>query len=111
MPRPTWVRPALVPVSPSVVHISWPHTMKRAIKIILQISFISAFAIFIFFFARLRREQIEASLPVAGRIQDFSMADQGSAGAEEQSREASRSRISPEAVPSAAWTAHKPHWR
>lgn len=96
MPRPTWVRPTLVPVSPSVVHISWPHTMKRAIKIILQVSFISAFAIFMFFFARLRREQIEASLPVAGRIQDFSMAGQGSAGPEEQGREALRSRISPD---------------
>ncbi|MEW6550271.1 MAG: pallilysin-related adhesin [Spirochaetota bacterium] len=70
--------------------------MKRAIKIILQVSFISAFAIFMFFFARLRREQIEASLPVAGRIQDFSMAGQGSAGPEQQGREALRSRISPD---------------
>lgn len=45
--------------------------MKRVIQAVLIIAFILAAGFFIFFLARMRQENLEASLPVAGRIVDI----------------------------------------
>jgi len=42
--------------------------MKRAIKVISSLAFLLAFVFFIFFFGRMRQDNLKASLPVAGRI-------------------------------------------
>jgi hypothetical protein len=44
--------------------------MKRVIQAVLIVAFILAAGFFIFFLARMRQENLEASLPVAGRIVD-----------------------------------------
>lgn len=43
-------------------------TMKRVIQAILIVAFILAFGLILFFLARLRQENLAATLPVAGRI-------------------------------------------
>ena len=71
-------------------------TMKRAIQAILIAAFILTFGLFIYFFAKLRQENLDASLPVAGRIADLSTTEglPGSAGGE--NRASQRSKINPE---------------
>ncbi len=53
--------------------------MKRIIQAILIVAFILAFGSFIYFFARMRQENLQSSLPVAGRMVDLGTSA-GSAG-------------------------------
>jgi hypothetical protein len=70
--------------------------MKRTINAILLVSCALAFAMFVFFFARMRRENYEASLPVTKRVLDFSMADTSDPGSEAKPPATLRTKIPPE---------------
>jgi len=70
--------------------------MKRVIQAILIVAFILAFGFFIYFFARMRQENLQASLPVAGRIVDLGTpAGPGSQGKAASSTK-NRAKISPD---------------
>ncbi|TXT41958.1 MAG: hypothetical protein FD137_2430 [Spirochaetes bacterium] len=79
-----------------MVHLPWFKEMKKAIKIISVLSFILAFMAFMYFFAKMRREALESSLPAAGRLLDFSISNESEGGGSEQKRETVRARIPPE---------------
>ena len=59
------------------------------------VAFILAFGFFIFFFARMRQENLEATVPVAGRIVDVESVDGESSGGG-RSGASQRARINPE---------------
>lgn len=72
------------------------YPMKRVIQAILIVAFILAFGFFIYFFARMRQENLQASLPVAGRMVDLgTSAGSGSQGKASASAK-NRAKISPE---------------
>lgn len=70
--------------------------MKRAIKAISSIAFLLAFVSFVFFFARMQRDNLKASLPVAGRIVELAPASAGSVAPDEMNAASQRAKINPE---------------
>ena len=71
-------------------------SMKRAISAIFLISFSLAFAMFVLYYAKMRRENYEASLPVTKRALDFSMADISDSGLDTPIPATLRTKIPPE---------------
>ena len=67
--------------------------MKRFIQAVLIVAFILAAGFFIFFLARMRQENLEASLPVAGRIVDLGSASGASSEAEAAKPASQRAKI------------------
>ena len=70
--------------------------MKRVIQAILIVAFILAFGLFIYFFARLRQENLDATLPVAGRIMDLPAASGEPGMTSGGTTPSQRSKINPE---------------
>ncbi|HWP69314.1 MAG TPA: hypothetical protein VN437_08425, partial [Rectinemataceae bacterium] len=70
--------------------------MKRVIQAILIVAFILAFGLFIYFFARMRQENLQASLPVAGRMVDLGTSVGSENHGETSSPAKNRAKISPE---------------
>ncbi|MFA6366684.1 MAG: hypothetical protein WCX13_05805, partial [Candidatus Hydrogenedentales bacterium] len=67
--------------------------MKRVIQAILIVAFILAFGLFIYFFARMRQENLAATLPVAGRVVEIEALSNKAGEAGEKSTAAQRSKI------------------
>jgi len=67
--------------------------MKRFIQAVLIVAFILAAGFFIFFLARMRQENLEASLPVTGRIVDLGSASGASAEDEAAKPASQRAKI------------------
>lgn len=67
--------------------------MKRFIQAVLIVAFILAAGFFIFFLARMRQENLEASLPVAGRIVDLGSSSGASSEAEAAKPASQRAKI------------------
>ncbi|HWR11382.1 MAG TPA: pallilysin-related adhesin [Rectinemataceae bacterium] len=70
--------------------------MKRVIQAILILAFILVFGLFIFFFAKMRQENLAASLPVAGRVVDIGTLSEKPERADGDTAAAQRSKINPE---------------
>lgn len=70
--------------------------MKRVVQAILIVAFILAFGLFIYFFAKLRQENLDATLPVAGRIMDLSTAPGEPGSTRGGTTPSQRSKINPE---------------
>ncbi len=67
--------------------------MKRVIQAILIVTFILAFGLFIYFFARMRQENLAATLPVAGRVVEIEAVSNEAGEVGEKSTAAQRSKI------------------
>jgi len=70
--------------------------MKRAIQALLTAAFILAFIVFIYFFARMRQENLDATLPVAGRIIELGTLRNDESEATGEPERTQRSKINPE---------------
>ena len=70
--------------------------MKRFIQAILIVAFIVAFGFFIYFFAKTRQENLQASLPVAGRMVDLGTSAGSSGQGKTSSPAKNRAKISPD---------------